>query len=171
VNAHRILSFLGSVLLIAATPAPDDARNVYLGTWQGSGSMYATPYSKPGDDSDTTSCSWQAGTTYLVCAQHHVSPYGPGDQLSVYVRSGDGYVFTRIDPGGSAYATNVTVNGTTWTYGSNFQDGSLVVQIRTVNTFPSPGVENWYTEYSTDAGRHWKRMAQGTEHRISAPSP
>jgi hypothetical protein len=168
---RRIALVAVCCLLAVPARADDDARTWFLGIWQGTGTVYQSPYSKAGSATDTTTCGWQAGTTYLVCAQHHVSPDGAGDQLSIYVRSATGYNFTRIDPGGTAYATNVSVSGTAWTYSSNFQDGSHVIQIRTINNFPQPAVEDWVTEYSNDGGKTWRRMAQGTEHRVAAPAP
>lgn len=171
-TALRLLPLLAVLACNATIPAQadEDARALYLGTWQGTGTMYATPYSKAGPSSDTTTCSWAAGTTYLVCAQHHQSPYGPGDQLTVYTHSEGGYSFQNIDASGTARTLPVLVKGTTWTYASTFDDSGSHVSIRTVNEFPSPGVENWYTEYSKDGGKHWTRMAEGVEHLVS-PAP
>ncbi|MBV8283119.1 MAG: hypothetical protein JO175_00640 [Candidatus Eremiobacteraeota bacterium] len=145
----------------------DDARADYAGTWHGSGTFYATVYSKPGPSSDTTSCAWEADKTYLVCSQDSVTPYGPGKQLTVYARIGDAYVFQRIDPSGAVHTAEVTVSGKTWTYSNATYELGKRVVYRTINVFDG-NTQRWYSEFSYD-GKRWTRMAEGVETRTATP--
>lgn len=54
-------------------------------------------------------------------------------------------------------------------WNSSFDDkAGKHVTMRTVNTFPTPGVENWRTEYSLDEGKTWTTMANGVMRRVAA---
>ena len=168
-NASITALFL--VALAGATAAAQgetDARQLYAGNWKGTGTFYATPYSKAGPSSDTTTCRFEAGDAYLVCSQTSDSPYGPGVQLSVYTRSGDRYVFERIERDGTPHTGDVTVDGTTWTYPFSFKnkDGVLVL-MRTVNDFSQPRTNRWRSEFSTDGGKTWTRTAEGVETNVT----
>ena len=159
-KASNLLLLLACV---AAAP-PSDARELYAGTWHGTGHFYATPYSKAGDSTDTTICAFQAERTYLVCEVTVDGPYGHDHQLSAYTRSDKGYAFQRITPDGSAHTATVSVSGTTWTYDGSFQAGGKTVTIRTTNDFSADGVNRWKTVYSVD-GSAPVVMSEGIERR------
>jgi len=147
-----------------------DARAVYAGEWRGSGTFYATPYSTAGPSSGHTICTWAEETTYLVCRQDYTGPQGPGRGLSIFTRTGSTYRFTGVDPDGKPRTTDLVVTPTgDVIWNSSFDDKSRKhVMMRTVNTFPSAGVEDWRVEYSLDAGKTWTRMADGVMRRLPA---
>lgn len=153
---------------VAARAQTDDARADYEGTWHGTGTFYDTAYSKAGPSSDTTTCAWQGDRTYLVCIQDAQTPYGAGKQLTVYARSGDLYVFQRLEPNGNVHTAEVSVTGNTWTYGSSADVSDTHVLFRTINVFDG-AVQRWHSEFSQDNGKHWTRMAQGVENRSATP--
>lgn len=167
------LAFLFALAGLAAPVRADtDARALYAGVWKGTGTFYATPYSKAGPSSDTTTCRWEAGRAYLVCSQTNESPYGHGVQLSIYARKGDGYVFDRVDRDGTIHAGEVAVAATTWTYPFAFtdRDGKRVL-MRTINDFSTPGVNAWRSEFSIDDGKTWTRTAEGVETNVTRNAP
>jgi hypothetical protein len=158
--------------LAAPVRADADARDAYAGVWKGTGMFYATPYSKAGPSSDTTTCRWESGRAYLVCSQTNESPYGPGVQLSIYARKGDGYVFDRVDRDGTIHTGEVAVAGTTWTYPFAFTDrNGKRVLMRTINDFSTPGVNKWRSEFSIDDGKTWTRTAEGVETKVARNEP
>ena len=169
--AARALAALAACAALWAQPAraDDDARSVYLGDWDGTGTSYATHYSKAGTSGGHTSCAWQVDKTYLVCAQSFTGPDGPGRALSVFTRTGNRYGFIGVDPDGKTRSLDLVVppqGEIVWNSSFGEKDGTHVL-MRTVNTFPSPGVERWRLEYSTDGGKTWTRMADGVQRRLA----
>lgn len=159
------------VLSAAALIAGTDARDAYAGEWRGSGTFYATPYSTAGPSSGHTTCTWAEDKTYLVCAQDFTGPQGPGGRgLSIFTRAGTAYRFTGVDPDGKPRSVDLVVTDSgDVVWNSSFDDKSgKHVLMRTVNTFPSAGVEDWRVEYSLDAGKTWIRMADGVMRRVPA---
>jgi hypothetical protein len=169
-NAIARIALPVALVALAALPAraDDDARAKLLGTWQGTGTFYATLYSKAGPSSVKTTCQWQVDTTYLVCAQQFDGPDGPGNGLSIYTHGLTGYGFLGVDPNGKTRVVPVTVSPSgEIIYTSTFDDGTNGhVTVRTVNTFPSPDTEDWRTEYSLNGGKTWTKMADGVVHRL-----
>ena len=141
-----------------------DARELYVGKWQGQGHLYDTPYSKEGDVTDTTVCSWASERTYLVCEQVTQTPGGPGHQLAVYVRTADGYAFQRIGTDGSANTSTIEVSGATWIYENSFDDKGRKITFRTTNDFSTPGEQRWKTVYSVN-GASPIVIGEGVERR------
>jgi hypothetical protein len=159
-----------AIALAVAAPAGSDARAAYAGDWRGTGTFYATPYSTAGPSSGHTTCTWTVENTYLVCAQDFTGPQGAGHGLSIFTRSGSAYRFTGVDPDGKPRQIDLVVTDkgdVIWNSSFDDKSGKHVV-MRTVNTFPSPGVEDWRTEYSLDGGKSWTRMADGVMHRVPA---
>jgi hypothetical protein len=164
--------------VVSVVAVDSDARAVYVGEWRGTGTFYSTPYSTAGASSGHTICTWAEETTYLVCRQDFTGPKGPGRGLSIFTRTGSTYRFTGVDPDGKPRNVDLVVTNAgdvIWNSSFTDRDGKHVT-MRTVNTFPSPGVEDWRTEYSLDAGKTWTAMAKGVMRRMppdanSQPTP
>lgn len=153
----------------SALPIDEDVRTAYVGEWRGSGTFYATAYSTAGPSSGHTTCAWAEEKAYLVCAQDFTAAQGSGRALAIFTRKGNAYRFTGVDADGTPRTVDLAVTGqgdVIWN--STFDDKSgKHVTMRTVNTFPTPGVENWRTEYSLDGGKTWTAMAAGVMRRVT----
>ncbi|MBV8490586.1 MAG: hypothetical protein JO199_08655 [Candidatus Eremiobacteraeota bacterium] len=166
-HVAALAAFLVASLVPAA--ADTDARAVYLGSWDGDSTFYATEMSKAGKGTGHIDCAWREGTTYLVCSQHFTGSLGSGSGLAVYTHpSPDKYGFLGVDPDGTTRTPSFTArNDGSLVYESSFEQKGQKVVMQTVNEFPSPGVENWYVQYSLDGGKTWVRMGDGVSRRSS----
>lgn len=172
--AILLWTLLGSstVLLTARRPRTNDgleALDAFRGEWDGSGEMYATPYSKAGPAGARTSCSWAPNHGFLVCDQRVHLGTKPENDLSIYTYddSTHGYQFVGISRGHEGARTpHLAIAGHTWTYSSEFTDrAGHTVQFRTVNDVGDSAV-TYRTEYSADGGTTWTVMGKGGMHRV-----
>lgn len=165
-------SFLAFAALMLASSLPafadSDARSVFVGSWQGTGTFYKTDMSKAGTSNDKTTCEWREGTTFLVCSQSFDGPFGTGSDVAIYTHAApDAYAFVGINPDGTTRSPKLTVRPDgSMVYEASFEQNGKQVVNQTVNEFPSPGVEKWYVQYSLDGGKTWVRMADGISRRI-----
>jgi hypothetical protein len=141
----------------------------YLGEWDGTGTMKATPYSQAGTVSAKTTCEWSPNHDFFVCDQLTQTPDGPGADLSVYTYdpTSGAYVFYELSrAGGRVRQPHLSIRDSTWTYEGSFTDrNGKHVKTRTVNVWTSPTVVTYTVEYSTD-GTHWVEMGAGKAVRI-----
>lgn len=147
-----------------------EALSAFRGEWEGSGEMYATPYSRPGTSRVHTSCEWTANHGFLLCDQMIHGVRGASNDLSIYTYddSSHAYEFFGLSRGSARARTpGLTIAGRTWTYASAFDDrAGAHVQIRTVNDVEDT-VITYRTEYTTDGGAHWVLMGKGASHRMN----
>lgn len=170
----RRLAAIVALASIASLPlaarADTDARAVFAGTWEGGGTFVKSDLGKAGTSTDHTTCRWEFETTYLVCTQRTEGVFGSGVDIAIYTRTpAGGYAFVGIDPDGTTRSPKLVANADgSLTYSSEFDANGKHVLVQTINTFPSPGVEHWWVQYSTDGGKTWTRSGDGTERKISA---
>jgi hypothetical protein len=170
---QALAMLLALVCATAVSPvrAPRDARSVFAGTWSDRATWYATAYSKAGISTGRLTCAWRLGTAFLICSTRYRAPSGSGTELSIYTRSAKGYGFVAVEPDGTTNRPAFTVRSDgSMLYDSSFEDKGKHVRMQTVNTFPAPGLEKWYLQYSTDGGATWTRMADGTSRRTGSPA-
>ncbi len=165
---HEFLTRAAAAVCFAATTpsaavAGADELDRFAGVWTSPGTLLATPYSKAGSATATTTCAWSAGRYFMICQQTIVSGSGSDHVLSVYTYDAakHGYAFYHIgaDGGGSS---DIAIAGDTVIYSNTFTDRGNRVTIRTLNVWQNARRYNWRTEYTTDGGATWSPMASGS---------
>ena len=159
---------------LAAQPASAEASGIeklamFLGHWRTTGEMKETPYSKARKKSDDEmTCQWMPNHGFLICDQILYRPEGTKNELSIYTynEKDRSYVFFGVGRDDKeARSTELTDDNNVWTYSDESDEAGKRVQFRTVNTFASPTVMTWRSEYSED-GTHWILMGEGKDTRI-----
>jgi hypothetical protein len=140
------------------------------GKWVGDAKFLDTQYSKAGTGGGVSTCAWSPDHIFVACDQD-VNDNGKKMRfLSVYTfdPENSSYHFYGMSPdGGQPRAGNITVteNGTNWEYLTKTTIKDEPVWFRTINQFKTNDQVDWWSEYSTDEGRHWTKTGGGSEKR------
>jgi hypothetical protein len=147
----------------AASAAPIDALNDFVGTWSSSGTAVATPYGPAGALHGASACAWSNDHLFVICQQ--TAAYGTLVEHDItvftYDESAKQYHFYRITPSdanetGLAYAPGM------FTFLSHFKDkAGTTIYVRTLNAFTDNDHYTWRTEYSSDQLK-WNLMNSGS---------
>ncbi len=162
------LSWKSPSATLAQTSSPElDKLGAFLGQWNSTGAMRDTAFSKAGNNSAQTTCSWSFNHGFLICDQLVQTPAGPENDLSAYTYDEKDHAFlffgfSRNDR--NARTPKLTIEGNLWTYLGGFDQNGKHISFRTTNTFTSPTNVTWRSEFSDD-GTHWTLMGDGVESR------
>ena len=147
----------------APVPGPEQKKlDVFVGSWNGSGKVEATPMGKAGPTTGTMTCSWYPGGFFLVCDSVDSGPMGKIQSHSLYGYHADKkqYIMFGVDSTGFGGPGTAKVEGSAWTFDSNDTIGGKRVWFRTVVSLPSPKDLTWKSEFSED-GKTWKLAGEG----------
>jgi hypothetical protein len=167
-----LLLCIGSFAMFAADTKPGaDALNRWVGgKWVGSGQFVDSDFSKANRASAITNCAWSPDHIFVICDQDITFGGAPKRDLSIYAfdaKAGRFY-FYGISLGQEeprSTALDITDNGARWTYSSTDNIKGKTVQFRTTNVFHGSDTVEWWSEYSTDSGKTWKKTGEGKESR------
>lgn len=150
----------------AKTASGTDPLWVYAGSWSVIIDHFDTPHSKASHEQTALrNACWRDGA-YMACNQ-----YVDGDSkvLIVFTSTGtNGTYSTWQIPlrGGEAGAGIMTLEGNTWTFPWQKEEGGKIVFFRVVNVFLSPDRIDFRQEFSVDR-INWTQMAHGIETRTA----
>ena len=161
---------LAGVAFAGDKPSADVMGRWVGGKWVLESHALDTDYSKAGSGSGVSTCAWSPDHVFVVCDQD-VKDGGQAMRfLSIYSfdPASGSYHFFGISPeGGRPHAGDVAVseNGAHWEYLTKTTVKEKPVWFRTVNQFKNADEVDWWSEYSTDEGKHWTKTGGGTEKR------
>jgi hypothetical protein len=68
-------------------------------------------------------------------------------------------------PSGDVHPGSLIIEGDTWTFPGDSNEGGKTTHFRVVNVWSSPDSIEFRQDYSSD-GSHWNRMAEGHNQRV-----
>jgi len=161
----------GLPLSAAETPLNADTLNRWVGgKWVGDGQFVDSAYSKANKSSAVTKCAWSPDHIFVICDQDINFGGMPLRELSIYTfapKTGKFY-FYGVSFGEETprhTALNITDSGDRWVYSNTNDIQGKSVQFRTTNQFHGNDTVEWWSEYSTDAGKTWTKTGSGKETR------
>jgi hypothetical protein len=159
-----------SLSLWAADPSSDALNRWVGGKWVSSGAFVASAYSQASKATAVTKCVWSPDHIFVVCDQDIVFAGTPMRNLSVYTfapKTGKFYFygFSLGEDKPHTTALDITSNGERWTYSSSDEIKGTQVRFQTINQFHGNDAVDWWTEFSTDAGKTWTKTGEGKETR------
>lgn len=127
----------------APKPGPEHQKLAYfVGTWNSSGEMKASPFGPGGKMTMTERCEWFEGGFAVVCRSDGTTPMGPGKGLAImgYNSQEKVYTYYAVDnsPMNMANVPRGTVQGDTWTYTDEAMMDGKKVKSRFILKVTSP---------------------------------
>ena len=159
---------------VAPPQAPQLKKlDALTGRWTTQGSVLDTPYSHAGNITITATCGWSAYNGYLICDHLFSGPNGKSNDLTIYTydSAANSYRFYSVDSSGVPHSVPLTVENNIWTYNGEMEKDGKKILIRTVNDFSKPGILEWNSKVSADAGAHWTPTSSGTDTKLDAKIP
>ena len=166
-----VLILCCSLPAIAAASQTADVIDRWVGgKWTSDAHFYETEFSKASTGSSVTTCAWSPDHIFVVCDQDVTDNGATLRFLSVYAFDPKSSTchFYGLSPEGDRPRTgdvDISADGARWEYVTRTQIKDKPVWFRTINQFPDNDHVNWWSEYSTDEGRHWTRSGEGAESR------
>lgn len=154
---------------LQASTAPDKSTGLdkiaaYAGTWKLEAEHFDTPFSKASKESTTIRNECWRSAGFYACDQ-----FVNGDSKALIVFTYDAaknvYATYPVPADGSkAGSGKLLIEGDTWTFPWQDEDGGKPVYFRVVNVWKSPDTIEYRQEFSRDNAQ-WTQTAKGTEHR------
>lgn len=146
-------------------PSPEQQKlSYFVGTWNMTGEMKASPFGPGGPTTATETCEWFSGGYAIVCRSEGKSPTGAMKGLAImgYSSEEKTYVYYAIDntPMIMANAPKGTFQGDTLTFSDESLMGGKKIKSRFVmKTAPASYAFKW--EMEQGAGK-WTTILDGT---------
>ena len=149
-------------------PGPEQKKlGYFIGTWKSEGEIKENPMMPAGKMTSTDRCEWFHGGFNVVCHSTGNSPLGSSHGLGIlgYNSQDKTYSYYGIDSMGFAEMSKGTVDGSTWTYGSEAKMGEKTVRSRYVMNEVSPTSYSFKYETSED-GQNWSLVMEGKSSKV-----
>lgn len=139
-----------------------------MGEWKTTGTMFKTKFSHAGNTSSVMRCTWSADHVFVISDQVIKTEQGEKNQLSVFgydTHSKEYYSYTFFAAGGAPFVSHPEIRGNVWIYNGEFKNGEITVRTRTTDTFISPSLMIFETQFCED-GVNWVTMMKGKDVRV-----
>lgn len=168
-----MLLFCGTAMTSQAADTEVEKLGAWVGKWNSTGKLYATPFSKAMDVTSETTCNWAVNHGFVVCDQLVNLPDGKRNSLSVYTydTAAKAYKLYAVERDSPTRTVPLSIDGQVWTMGGSFQHEGKTVKVRTTNEFVGTSLVKFKTEFTFDDGATWTVMNEGTETRVNQARP
>ncbi len=137
----------------------------YAGTWKLTAEHFHTPFSKASKETTTIRNDCWASGVYYACDQF---VNGESKALIVFTYDAAKDVYTTYpipSDGSKAGSGKLLIQGNTWTFPWEDENGGKPVYFRVVNVWSSPTSIEYRQEFSRDKEK-WTLMAKGSEQKV-----